>query len=197
MRGVFVIALLTLSTACGSGTATGGGGSSSGGAGGNPRDAGYACSLLTKDQIASVTGGPPKAGVHDTATVAKGQSVTSCTVDSVAACPQNLPQGSPYCKDAYRIDWQVDVYDDGAAAKAGFVQLDPQSGTPVTDVGADQAAQDHSPLSLAAIKGKVVLQLDYRASGGLSGNPAVLPTAPPAQGPGLHQLARMILAKAG
>ena len=200
MRGVLVtgmaVGLLALSAACGGSTATGTGGSGSGGAAGNPKDAGYACGLLTKEQIASVTGGPPKDGTHVTATLAKGEAVTSCTVDSVAPCPQNLPQGSPYCKDAYRIDWLVDVYDDGAAAKTGFAKLEPQSGTPVTDIGADQADQDHSPRSLAALKGKVVIQLDYLAPGNMSGNPAVLPTASPAQGDGLHKLARMLLAKA-
>jgi hypothetical protein len=196
------IGLLALCAACGGTAPTGGGGSSSsgssaGGGAGNPKDDGYACGLLTKDQISSVTGGPPKDFTHVTATVSQGVATTSCTADSVAPCPQNLSRDSPYCKGAYRIDWQVGVYDSGAAAKAGFASLAPQAGTPVTDVRADQAAQDNSPRSMTALKGKVVIQVDYLAPGNMSGNPATLPTASPEQGTGLHKLARMILAGAG
>jgi hypothetical protein len=217
MRGVLAtgmaIGLLILTGACGSRPATSAAGPAPASAAeptpanaaeptpanaaDNPRDAGYACSLLTREQIVSVTGGPARDATHLTATVANGEAITTCSIESVAPCPQNLPTNSPYCPGAYLLQWTVDAYDNSSAALAGFAISKLQGSTPVTDIGADQAVEDQQPRSLSALKGNVLIQVEYIAPGGVSGNPGVLPTAPPIQGPGLHKLARMILSKVG
>jgi hypothetical protein len=199
------VAIMLLTAACGSsstssgGQSSGGSSSSSGtgsptssGSARNPRDpsGSYACGLLTSAQIAAAAGGPSKPPQSQPPTVGPSDVANSCTIDSQAACPQNLPQSNPYCPSAYHIELDTDTWNTAAAAMAAYTMSagGRANATTVSDVGADAAFLDPSGSVGVAVKGTTLVTVAFQPPGGLSGNPAVPATFPPSALPALHML---------
>ena len=140
----------------------------------DPKNDAYACVLLPASAIEAAAESPAQPGTHPHATVLQGEALTSCTVKSVAECPQNLPQSAPYCDKAYQVQWSVDIYPSVNAAQLTFGN-DKRAGSvaAVSIANADEAAYYTSNGAVEVRKGAALVRLTFNGPGSLSGNTAV------------------------
>ena len=162
----------------------------------DPKNDAYACVLLDKADIEAAGGSPAQPATHPKATVLQGEALTSCTVKSVADCPQNLTKDAPYCDKAYQVQWSVDVYPSANAAQLTFGN-DKRGGptTAVTIAGADEAVYYSTSGAVEVRKGAGLMRLLYNGPGSLSGNAAVALRVVPEQEAAAETMAGAITKK--
>ena len=162
----------------------------------DPKNDAFACALLSAADIGSAAGSAAQTGSHPGATVLQGEALTSCTVKSVADCPQNLTKESPYCDKAYQVQWSVDVYPTENAAKLTFVN-DQRGGdhAAVEIAGADEATYYSGSGAVEARKGAGLLRITFQGPGSLSGNTGVAARVMPQDEQPAEKLAAIIVGK--